>query len=101
MNILVPGSGNTARSILLEAVFETPGADRVRAYSAGTSPAGAVQARRDAADPAAKAGAGHAAALRAAYDVLHRRVQALLDLPAETMSPAEPAAQLKRIGEIA
>lgn len=42
MNILVLCTGNSARSILLESILHTAGAGRVRAYSAGSHPTGAV-----------------------------------------------------------
>jgi protein-tyrosine-phosphatase len=42
MNILVLCTGNSARSILLEAFFNQHGHGRLRAWSAGSKPAGAV-----------------------------------------------------------
>jgi arsenate reductase len=42
MNILVLCTGNSARSILLESYLNGAGAGRVRAFSAGSHPAGAV-----------------------------------------------------------
>lgn len=42
MNILVLCTGNSARSILLETLLTTHGAPDVRAYSAGSQPAGRV-----------------------------------------------------------
>jgi arsenate reductase len=42
MNILVLCTGNSARSILLESYLNCAGAGRVRAFSAGSHPTGAV-----------------------------------------------------------
>ncbi len=42
MNILVLCTGNSARSILLEALLNKMGAGEIKAYSAGSQPAGKV-----------------------------------------------------------
>lgn len=42
MNILVLCTGNSARSILLEAIFNQDSMGRIRAYSAGSTPSGRV-----------------------------------------------------------
>ncbi len=42
MNILVLCTGNSARSILLESIFNLHGAGHITAYSAGSKPAGRV-----------------------------------------------------------
>ncbi|MCA0920751.1 arsenate reductase ArsC [Pseudooceanicola nanhaiensis] len=43
MNILVLCTGNSARSILLEAILNDRAAGRVTAYSAGSDPTGAIE----------------------------------------------------------
>lgn len=42
VNLLILCTGNSARSVLAEALFNARGAGRIRAYSAGSRPAGAV-----------------------------------------------------------
>jgi len=42
MNILILCTGNSARSILLESIFNQHGAGRVKAFSAGSKPTGTV-----------------------------------------------------------
>lgn len=42
MNILVLGTGNSARSIMLESILDDRGGNRITAFSAGARPAGQV-----------------------------------------------------------
>jgi protein-tyrosine-phosphatase len=42
MNVLVLCTGNSARSILLESILNTKSTGRIKAYSAGSQPAGQV-----------------------------------------------------------
>ena len=48
MNILVLCTGNSARSVLLEYILNDLGEGRVRAYSAGSQPAGRVHPQTEA-----------------------------------------------------
>lgn len=157
MNILVLCTGNSARSILLESIFNQDSMGRFRAYSAGSNPAGRVHpqsvtllaekgyptenlssqnwddyASEDAPqmdivitvcdsaanetcpfwpgapvqvhwgipDPAEAEEADWTAAFETAYDTLSRKAAALMDLPVETMSPAELKTALTRIATI-
>ena len=161
MNILVLCTGNSARSILLESIFNTRSAGRVRAFSAGSQPTGMVHPQSIALlnelghdttharskswdefatdtaplmdmvitvcgsaagetcpmwpstsgraplrahwgvdDPAATDEPEWDKAFRRAFATLDKRASSLLDLPFETMTPAELQIALNRIGNL-
>ncbi len=155
MNILCLGTGNSARSILLETILNEEGMMQgIRAFSAGRSPTGKVDPHAlkileekeydilplesqgwdeyagddapmmdivitvcDAAaeasqpewpgapvmthwpmpDPTTASEADQEQAMRDAYDLLNRRVEALLDLPFDNMEQGELKATLDRV----
>ncbi|WP_135505552.1 arsenate reductase ArsC [Roseovarius aestuariivivens] len=155
MNILCLGTGNSARSILLETILNEEGMMQgIRAFSAGQSPVEKVNphalkileekeydilplepqswdifagdeapmmdivitvcdAAAEAAqpewpgnpvvahwpvpDPSKASEAEQEKAVRAAYDLLNRRVEALLDLPFDNMEQGELKATLDRV----
>lgn len=157
IKILILCTGNSARSILLESIFNTKVSSRVTAHSAGSNPTGTVHPQtiallrqnghdteelrsksweefggRDAPelniiitvcgsaaaetcprwqgapvtthwgvdDPAAVRKSEWRDAFHDTYDVLERRVDALLILPFEEMPAPDIKAELDRIGKI-
>lgn len=63
-------------------------------------PGSPVRAHWGVEDPAAASQSDWDPAFRTAYDILKTRALALLELPLETLSPAELSAQLARIGDL-
>lgn len=157
MNILILCTGNSARSILLESILNTIGNKRLRAFSAGSSPAGTVhpqslrllkslghdistarskswdnfsgpkapeldivitvcdnaaaetcpiwfgtpvQAHWGVPDPADTDPGDWDTAFRTAFETLHRRARAMLDLPLEHLDAKSLQSELCSIGNI-
>ena len=126
VNILFLCAGNSARSILAEALLSRDGDGRFRAFSAGTSPQGEVhplllellatlgiptrglrsKGLQEFAGPGAAAmdavidicdEAGKRAAFLDAYLALHARISRLLDLPFPSLGHEELRSRLEEI----
>jgi arsenate reductase len=127
-NVLFLCTGNSARSILAEAILNKDGAGRFRAFSAGSQPKGQVHpaappldfvftvcdnaagetcpiwpgqpmtAHWGIEDPAAIEGDRQPRAFRDAYHALQRRIGLFLSLPIESIDELSLQTRLREIG---